>query len=64
MRAHLKVASRGGPGASLNEDDGPQTAPGPSTPGGLGARPHLRVHAGLLRGVAYAPGLEKADFNR
>ena len=64
LRAQLQVAGQRRARVPLAQDDRPEGAPDPPPHRRSGARAHLPVHARLLRRVAHARGLARADVRR
>jgi hypothetical protein len=64
LRAQLQVAGQRRAGVPLAQDDRPEGAPDPPPHRRSRARAHLPVHARLLRRVAHARGLARADVRR
>src|ERR1700694_947231 len=64
LRARPQGAGQRRARVSLAQDDRPEGAPDPPPHGRSGARAHLPVHARLLRRVAHARGLARADVRR
>ena len=64
VRAQLQVAGQRRAGVPLAQDDRPEGAPDPPPHRRPGARAHLLVHARLLRRMAHARGLARADVRR
>jgi hypothetical protein len=64
VRAQLQGAGQRRARVPLAQDHRPQGTPHPSSPSRSGARAHLAVHARLLRRVAHARGLARADVRR